>query len=168
MHFLVDLARKSLAHYFETGLVLPLPDGPSEFAQGRAGVFVTLTQAGQLRGCIGTIAPTRENILQETIYNALSAALKDPRFPPVRKAEWPSLTFEVSVLHAPEPIQSTDQLDPKQYGVIVTSGHHRGLLLPDLEGIDTIEEQVTHAKYKAGLSANATVELQRFKVDKFT
>jgi AmmeMemoRadiSam system protein A len=132
-------------------------------------VFVTLHTAstGELRGCIGTIEPACDSLAQEVIGNAISAATRDPRFPPVAPAELADLRIDVSVLYLPETIQSVEQLDPKVYGVIVRCGWRRGLLLPDIDGIDDAATQVRYARLKAGIGPNEPVELQRFKVEKY-
>lgn len=162
----VRLARQSLEHYLRTGRVLPVPDPlPPELA-GRAGAFVSLKKHGSLRGCIGTIGPTRENLAQEIIYNALAAGLEDPRFPPVTEEELPELQYSVDVLGEPEPTTMAG-LDPEVYGVIVSRGRRRGLLLPDLEGVDTVEEQVAIARQKGGIGPDEPYQLERFKVTRY-
>jgi len=159
------LARRSLEHKISTGRELPLPDGlPDELYRNRAGVFVSLHKNGRLRGCIGTIAPTTGNIASEIIQNAISAGLKDSRFDPVTASELPYLTYKVDVLSAAEPISGPGELDVKRYGVIVSSGARRGLLLPNLEGVDTVQEQISIARQKAGISSTAPVKLERFEV----
>lgn len=135
------------------------------FQEQQAGVFVTLKQQGELRGCIGTIQPVQINVLQEVIANAISAGTQDPRFAPVSASELESLVYSVSVLHEPEFIQSISALDPSQYGVIVSTHHKRGLLLPQLEGITDAEQQVFYARQKAGILPYETISLSRFKVD---
>lgn len=166
---LPDLARQVVETFVQTGQPPDLPvEGLSNFRQQQAGVFVTLkTRDGQLRGCIGTIAPVYSNILEETLQNAISAASRDPRFRPVQPQELKELAYSVSVLHPPEQIFTTEALDPRKYGVIVASHGRRGLLLPDLEGINTVNEQVQHAMYKGGISPTERVELYRFQVDKY-
>jgi len=167
LSFPARLAKESLEHYLRTGRILPVPkDLPPEMER-RAGVFVSIKKFGQLRGCIGTISPVRSNIAEEIIYNALSAGLEDPRFPPVRAEELPYLEYSVDVLEEPEPVNSLEDLDPRVYGVIVSSGPRKGLLLPDLEGIDTPEEQVTIAKRKAGIGPNEPCRLARFRVTRY-
>lgn len=162
----VRLARQSLEHYLRTGKVLQVPDPlPPELA-GRAGAFVSIKKHGNLRGCIGTIAPTRANLAEEIIYNALAAGLEDPRFPPVTVEELPDLTYSVDVLNEPEPATMAD-LDPRVYGVIVSCGRRRGLLLPDLEGIDTPQEQVAIACQKAGIKPDEPYCLERFTVTRY-
>lgn len=162
----VRLARLSLETYIRQGCTLQdLPaDLPAVLTQRAAGVFVSLHKEGQLRGCIGTISPTAENVAKEIIQNAVSAGTRDPRFPPVRGDELDKLEYSVDVLTQPEPVQSPEQLDPKQYGVIVCYGHKRGLLLPDLDGVDTVEEQIAIARRKGGIREEDPYTLQRFKV----
>lgn len=132
----------------------------------RAGCFVSLHSDGQLRGCIGTIAPVCDSLAEEIRRNAVEAATRDPRFPPVVPDELDALDIKVDVLHEPEPVDSLDDLDPKVYGVIVASGYRRGLLLPDLEGVDTVEDQVSIAMRKAGISPGEPICLERFRVDR--
>ncbi|MDK2816359.1 MAG: hypothetical protein PWR22_988 [Moorella sp. (in: firmicutes)] len=162
----VRLARQSLEHYLRTGKVLPVPEPLPQELAGRAGVFVSIKKHGSLRGCIGTIGPTRANLAEEIIYNALAAGLEDPRFPPVTVEELPELQYSVDVLSEPEPATLAD-LDPKVYGVIVSCGRRRGLLLPDLEGIDTVEEQVAIARQKGGIGPDEPYQLERFKVTRY-
>ncbi|MDD2968403.1 MAG: AmmeMemoRadiSam system protein A [Lachnospiraceae bacterium] len=160
-----DLARQSLEYYFRMRKPMPLMETlPKELLNERAGAFVSLKKFGQLRGCIGTISPTAENLGEEIIQNAISAAMSDPRFSPVSEQELKDIMISVDVLGRAHPIESTDQLDVKRYGVIVTNGCRRGLLLPDLEGVDTVEEQVAIAKRKAGIAEDEEVSIQRFEV----
>ena len=119
---------------------------------------------------MGTFMPSQENVALEVIHNAISAATRDPRFPPVRPHELAGLDVKVDVLSTPEPVSGPEELDPRRYGVIVQAaqGWRRGLLLPDLEGIDTVEEQIRICRYKAGIGAGEAVELQRFEVERYT
>lgn len=133
----------------------------------RAGVFVSLKKNGELRGCIGTISPTCNNVIKEIIQNAISAGLKDPRFDPVRPEELSQLVYSVDVLGEPQNVSSMKELDARRYGVIVTRGFRRGLLLPDLEGVDTPEEQISIALRKAGISAGDNYSIQRFEVIRY-
>lgn len=159
------LARKALEHYAETGEVLSeLPALPEEMIRERAGVFVSIHKHGKLRGCIGTITPVCKNIAQEIIQNAVNAGIRDPRFNRVQKDELEMLEYSVDVLQEPEPVESMEELDVKEYGVIVSKGRQRGLLLPNLEGVDTVEEQVAIARRKAGIAWDDEVELERFRV----
>lgn len=161
----VRLAREALEHYIQTGERISLPQGlPHELYDGRAGAFVSLKIDGSLRGCIGTIMPVQSCMGEEIIENAISAAVEDHRFSPVEPDELPLLTYSVDILGEPEPIQSMDQLDVKRYGVIVESGLKRGLLLPDLAGVDTPQDQVRIALEKAGISSRANYAMERFEV----
>lgn len=161
----VALARKSLELYVADGTVIEMPDVlPAEMANRRAGVFVSIKKSGQLRGCIGTIAPTRKNIAEEIIHNAISSGTEDPRFNPVQEEELDSLVYSVDVLGEPEPIGSIDELDVKRYGVIVRAGRRSGLLLPDLEGVDTPRKQVLIALQKAGIDPSEKYSMERFEV----
>ena len=165
----VRLAWRSVERYVlhRQALKTPddLPDGlPDELTQTRAGAFVSIHRQGRLRGCIGTIAPTRDTLAAEIIQNAVSAASRDPRFDPIRPDELSELTISVDVLGAPEDIASEAELDVKRYGVIVSRGHRRGLLLPDLDGVDTPAQQVDIARRKAGIGPREPVVLQRFEV----
>ena len=161
----VHLARQSLEDYILHHKTMPIPAGlPSQMLKTRAGTFVSLHKNGQLRGCIGTIAPITDCIAQEIIQNAISAASRDPRFHAVTAAELAELEYSVDVLSAAEEIAFARDLDVKRYGVIVKSGHKLGLLLPNLDGVDTVEEQIAIAKQKAGIDENEPVSLQRFEV----
>lgn len=164
----VKLARETIENYIKQGkIITPPKDLPEEMINQKAGVFVSLKKFGDLRGCIGTFMPTQENIAQEIIKNAISAAVDDPRFPPVTVSELEDLSISVDVLSAPEEVKDISQLDPKKYGVIVSSGYKKGLLLPDLEGVDTAEYQIDIAKRKAGIYPDEKVKLYRFEVKRF-
>lgn len=162
----VKLARRSLETYVKTGQRLTsLPeDLPAEMTTQQAGAFVSLHKNGQLRGCIGTIAPTCENLAWEIVQNAISACSRDPRFSPVRPNELDELEYSVDVLGAPEPVDSPAALDPKTYGVIVSCSGRRGLLLPDLDGVDSVEAQLSIALQKGGIRENEPYKIERFKV----
>lgn len=166
----VKLARLSLETFVKTGKRLKrLPDGlPVEMTGRTAGAFVSLHAHGQLRGCIGTTEPTTESVAWEIVQNAVSACARDPRFVPVGVGELDSLEYSVDVLGQPEPISSPDQLDVKKYGVIVSCGGRRGLLLPDLEGVDTVEQQIDIARQKGGISSREKYTLERFEVVRHT
>lgn len=166
---IVALARASVESIVARGAVFPLPaDAPEELTGRRAGAFVSLHEHGQLRGCIGTIAPVRKSLAEEVIRNGVAAATEDPRFAPVRPEELPHLEYSVDVLGEPETVDNLEQLDPERYGVIVTRGHRRGLLLPDLEGVDTVFDQIAIAKQKAGIRPDEQVHLERFEVVRHT
>jgi AmmeMemoRadiSam system protein A len=146
----------------------PSPGTSAEMTRRKAGVFVTLKQHGRLRGCIGTIHPVSENVALEILRNAISSGVEDPRFAPVTQEELTTLTYSVDVMGDPEPIDTPDKLNVKRYGDIVTRGGRRGLLLPILEGIDTVEEQIAIAKQKAGIPLRETCRLERFEVVRHT
>ena len=161
----VKLARASVEAWVLRRERIPAPkDLPEEMLARRAGAFVSLHRNGQLRGCIGTILATRKNVAEEIIRNAVSACSCDDRFTPVRAEELAGLEISVDVLSAPEPVASMAELDVKRYGVIVSRGLKRGLLLPDLDGVDTVEEQVEIARRKGGIRADEPYELERFEV----
>lgn len=141
-----------------------MTDLPPEMLHQQAGAFVSIHEHGRLRGCIGTIAPVTESLAQEIIDNAVSAATRDPRFNPITPDELEWLEISVDVLGEPEQISSRDELDVKRYGVIVTSGSRRGLLLPDLDGVDTVDQQVDIAMRKGGISPRDMYRLERFEV----
>ncbi|MCR5764230.1 MAG: AmmeMemoRadiSam system protein A [Treponema sp.] len=161
----VKLARASAENYVRNGTVLEMPDWvPEELLNVRAGAFVSVHKFGTLRGCIGTIASTQENLALEIIQNAVSAVSRDPRFKPVEESELKYLEISVDVLGEAEKISSPAELDVKKYGVIVESGYKRGLLLPDLDGVDTVEQQVSIARRKGGISPDEKADLYRFQV----
>lgn len=161
----VALARKTLEAYVREGRKIPVPGGlPSEMLEDRAGVFVSIKKYGQLRGCIGTISAVRKNIAEEIINNAISAGTQDPRFDPVEPNELGNLTYSVDILMKPEAISSMSELDVLKYGVIVRSGMRSGLLLPNLEGVETPERQVAIALQKAGIRQDEKYKMERFEV----
>lgn len=160
----VRLARLSLETYVKTGKYAGLPAGlPGDMTERRAGAFVTLKKDGMLRGCIGTFEPAGASVAEEILRNAVSAGLHDPRFDPVTEDELPELVYSVDVLERPEPVASAAELDPERYGVIVENGERRGLLLPDLAGVATAEEQISIARGKAGIGPREPVRLYRFR-----
>ncbi|MGD9552012.1 MAG: AmmeMemoRadiSam system protein A, partial [Candidatus Caldatribacteriota bacterium] len=164
----VQLARQSIIYYLKNKKRLSLPDNlPPELTEKRAGVFVSLKKNGKLRGCIGTFLPTQDNIALEIIENAISAAVHDPRFSPVTLDEVEKLTISVDILSAPEEVKDISELDPKKYGIIVSHGYKKGLLLPDLEGVDTVEQQIDIARQKAGIYVNEDFKIERFEVKRY-
>jgi len=164
----VRLARETIENYIKQGkTITPPPDLPEEMVNQRAGVFVSLKKFDDLRGCIGTFMPTQENIAQEIIRNAISAAVDDPRFSPINASELEDLSISVDILSAPEEVKDVSQLDPKKYGVIVSSGYKKGLLLPDLEGVDTVEYQIEITRRKAGIYPDEKAKLHRFEVKRY-
>lgn len=163
----VRLAIDAIEAYVRHGKIPSPPTDPPPRMKERAGVFVSLKKEGGLRGCIGTFVPTEQDIAHEVIANAIKAASADPRFSPVREEELSQLCYSVDLLSEPEQCGRED-LDPKQYGVIVESGWRRGLLLPDLEGVETAEEQLDIARMKAGIEPEEPVTLYRFAVERHT
>jgi len=172
-HPLVELARRTIETFVRTGQRIAPPRELSDDMRQRAGAFVSLHRCGELRGCIGTIEPVEDNLAAEIIQNAISAATRDPRFPAITPDELEGLDVKVDVLGEPEPIQGPDELDPKRYGLIVESVAHpwrRGLLLPDLEGIETVEQQMYWTRvHKAGIrDPSEPVRMYRFEVRRYT
>lgn len=185
MHLLAKLAKEAVETFIKEGKIIPIPqDFPKEFFEKRAGVFVTIEKEGKLRGCIGTYLPTRPNIIEETIKNAIAAATEDWRFGPVTKEELPFLSYTVSILGLPEEIKDLKELNPKKYGVLVKTFplvfpnqeyvldglfekeivSKTGLLLPDIEGVETVEQQIAIACQKAGIDPKK----ERFYIYRFT
>ncbi|MDY0119356.1 MAG: AmmeMemoRadiSam system protein A [Clostridia bacterium] len=164
-HSYTTLARESITHYLETRQLLEIPAyAPEELLDRQAGCFVTLYKDGKLRGCIGTIEPQQDTLAEEIIRNAVSSATEDPRFPSVKKEELEHIAVSVDVLGVPEKIDSKESLDPKRYGVIVSLRRRRGLLLPNLEGIDSADEQLDIALQKAGIYPDEPYQMERFLV----
>ena len=163
---LVKYARQVVESFIK-GEQLDRPEDLQEYLHEQAGVFVSLKKHGQLRGCIGTTEPTQANVLQEVKENAISAATRDPRFGPVTVDELADLVYSVDLLKPSEPVSGIEGLDPKRYGVIVKSGYRTGLLLPNLDGVETAAEQVEIAKKKAGIGRDEPVKLERFEVIRY-
>jgi uncharacterized protein len=167
MHPIVELAKKSVETFIRENRIIDPPDNLPTEVQGKSGVFVSIKKHGELRGCIGTYSPCRDSVAMETIDNAVAASTKDPRFPPVREDELKELSYSVDVLSSPDKVKHVGELDPKKYGIIVVSGFSRGLLLPDLEGVDTVEEQIRITKMKAGILPGEETEIYRFEVKRY-
>lgn len=167
MHPIVALAKETVENYVKTGKRLAPPKTLTPEMQKRAGVFVSIHIKGDLRGCIGTFEPQERNIAEEVISNAISSATHDPRFEPVTEDELNDLDYSVDVLTEPEPVPDETHLDPKKYGVIVQAGWRRGLLLPDLEGVDSAAYQIDICRQKGGIGPNEPVRLYRFEVKRY-
>jgi len=163
---LVDLARRTIETYVLENRRIELSENMA--GGGKAGVFVSIKKHKQLRGCIGTLQPVTEDVFHEVVENAISAATRDPRFPPVTSEELEELEISVDVLSLAEPVRNITLLDPGRFGVIVKSGGRTGVLLPDLEGIEDAESQVSIARRKAGIGEDDPVELFRFEVKRHT
>ncbi len=166
VHPVVKLARQAVESYIKGGQIIQPAELTPEMKE-RAGVFVSLKKHGQLRGCIGTFEPSRMNVGEEIVRNAIQSATGDPRFNPVRPEELDELDYSVDILTSPEPVESKSALDPKKYGVIVESGYRRGLLLPDLGGVNTADMQIDICRQKAGIGPNEPVGLYRFEVRRY-
>jgi len=167
MHPVVRLARNAIEEYIRSRRAIPVPETLSPEMEERAGVFICLKKDGQLRGCIGTFMPSCKNVAEEIIKNAICAASQDPRFSPVAAEELGSLEYSVDILSPPEKVQGLKDLDPKRYGVIVAKSGMRGLLLPDLEGVTTPEDQIRIAKMKAGIGPRENADIYRFEVKRY-
>lgn len=160
----VELAKRTIKDYTENGIKPVYEDIPEELLTNEAATFVSLKKDGQLRGCIGTLMPTQDNVAEEIIQNAISACSKDPRFSPVTKDELDNISYSVDVLEKPVLVSSIEELDPKEFGVIVRNGFRSGVLLPDLEGVDTVEDQLYIAMQKAGIDIEEPIEVEKFRV----
>lgn len=163
---LAKLARETVENYIKNGKTDKPKELTSEMKE-KAGVFVSIKKNGELRGCIGTFEPTTGSVAEEVVRNAVSSAIDDPRFHPITADELKDLDYSVDVLTSPVPVKSKDELDPTKYGVIVAAGWRRGLLLPDLEGVDTVEEQIAICRQKAGIAPNEPVQLYKFEVKRY-
>ncbi len=161
------LARQAVEHYVRHGNLLEPPTSPSPLLKDPGAAFVTLRLRQALRGCIGTLGPTKPTLAHEIITNAVAAASSDPRFPPVASSELAVLLYEVDILGALEPIPDEGHLDPEQYGVVVEAGRRRGVLLPAIEGVTSPRQQVAIARAKALIRPDQAVTLHRFTVTRF-
>ncbi len=165
----IKLARDAVETYIRTGKIMAPPvDLPNKMSGRKAGVFTSIhTDSGELRGCIGTFLPCQKSITLEIIHNAISAATQDPRFPPITEDELPNLIYSVDILSEPKPVNDISCLNPKACGLIVsTPDGRRGLLLPDLEDVDKVEQQIEICRQKGGIDTNEPVTLYRFTVER--
>lgn len=166
MHPLVRLAKRTVESYVKKGKVVQAKRLTPEM-KPRAGVFVSIHKGGELRGCIGTIEAQRKNIAEEIIANAIASASRDPRFYPITADELDQLEYSVDILTKPEPVKGQKQLDARRYGVIVEAGGRKGLLLPDLEGVYSVDYQIDICRQKAGIDPDEPVKLFRFEVKRY-
>jgi AmmeMemoRadiSam system protein A len=166
LHPVVKLAKDTVEQYIKHGKITR-PQNLTDEMKEQAGVFVSIKKHGNLRGCIGTFEPTQDNIAEEIMHNAISSATQDPRFPGIRESELDELEYSVDILTPPKPVADKSKLNVKKHGVIVQCGWRRGLLLPDLEGVDTLEQQVDICRMKAGIAPDEPVELFSFEVRRY-
>ena len=166
-HLLTRLVREAVETFVRHGRVIEPEELSGEMLE-RAGAFVSIKKRGELRGCIGTLEATQANLALEVVRNAIDSATRDPRFEPVAPEELDQLSYSVDVLSPTEPVAGPEELDPKRYGIIVRLGLRRGLLLPDIEGVNTVEEQISIVKAKAGILPEESPELLRFTVRRYT
>jgi AmmeMemoRadiSam system protein A len=166
-HPLVQLAQAAIREYLLCDRVLTPSPSITQEMQGKAGVFVSLKKYGRLRGCIGTISATTGNLAEEVIQNAIRAASRDGRFPPVQENELDQLDCTVDVLSPLEPVRDVHELDPKTYGVLVRDGSRKGLLLPDLPEVTSAQQQLAIAKEKAAILPHESCTLFRFQVKRY-
>jgi MEMO1 family protein len=165
--FEARLAKEAVESYVRDGRIIDLPSNVPVSSASPGGVFVSLKEHGELRGCIGTIEPQQESVAAEIIRNAISAAVGDPRFKPVSAEELNNIDYSVDVLGQHEPIGDITELDPSRFGLIVEARGRRGLLLPDIEGVNTFEEQLNICRRKAGLGPEEEVKMYRFTVTRY-
>lgn len=171
-HPLVRLAKKAVENYIKNRKIIsPSSDLPKEFLGKKAGIFITIEKKGELRGCVGTFLPTKENIAKEVIKNAIASATKDNRFLPISKEELPYLSYTVYILSPPQLIKDLKDLNPKKYGILIKSmdfPSKSALLLPNLRGIDTIEKQIFIACQKGGIDfKREKILIFRFTAQKY-
>jgi len=169
-HPLVRLAAEAISAFLRRQQIIEPPESlffevPAALLP--AGVFVCLKREGRLRGCIGTTEPIRKTMAAEVIEIAIGAATRDPRFPPLEWAELDDLEISVDVLGPSERVSSLEALDPRRYGIVVRSGERHSVLLPDLEGINSVAAQVEAAREKAGLGSDEVIELLRFEATRY-
>jgi len=166
-HPYVSLAQESIHHYLNYSEKLSCPNPLSTDLNSRSGAFVSIKKLRQLRGCIGTLEPCEPNLAMEIIENALKAALHDPRFSPITTEELQDLTYSIDVVRPLEKVPDASALDPKIYGLVVRSNGKQGVLLPDLDGVDSIEKQIQICRSKGRIADDEAIEMYRFKVERF-
>lgn len=170
LHPIVELAKETVEKYIRDRET-PRPEIRTPEMAERAGAFVSIHKHGQLRGCIGTFEPTQPNVAQEIVRNAIASATRDYRFfpdpGPVSEEELPELTYKVDILSTPEPVRDKSELDSKRYGVLVVTGDKKGILLPDLPGVISVDQQLDIARSKAGIRPDEQADVYRFEVRRF-
>ena len=169
MHPYVKLAIQAVRHFLLKGEILPCPDSLPNEMNRQLGTFVSIKKKinGELRGCIGTVSPNQDNLAKEIIQNAVNAATRDPRFIPIVINELDQFLFSVDVLTPLEFIDKPEQLNPKQYGLSIKYGKHQGILLPNLEGIDSVQRQIYLCLKKGNIKKNVDYQMYRFEVERY-
>ncbi len=163
-----DLARQAVNYYLQKGKKMDPPPELPKYLQEKRGAFVSIKKkSGELRGCIGTLKPTQPNLAMEIIENAIGAATADPRFTAITAEESTDLIFSVDVLMPPQVVSSLRELDHREYGIIVEKDGRKGVLLPDIPGVDSVEEQLTIARMKAGIKYDEDITIKKFRVDRY-
>ncbi len=178
MNPFTNLAKKTVENFVRTGEKNDPPkDLPKEMLSSKAGVFVSIHKnstddnsqtVDQLRGCIGTFLPTKDNVAYEIIFNAIAAASHDTRFSLIKEDELKNLSYSVDVLSEPKPVSRIEDLDPKKYGILVKSENGKSaLLLPDLEGVDTTEKQLAICCTKGNINPKEEkISIFKFEVER--
>ena len=163
----IALATKAVKHFVESGEISPCPENLPNELKIQSGTFVSIKRKSRLRGCIGSVLPQTENLAKEIIQNAIYAASRDPRFSPILKSELPDLTFSIDVLSSPEKVKSITELDCRRFGVIVKHDGQQGILLPNLDGVDTVKKQIQICLEKARLKKESPFEIFRFESKRY-
>ena len=167
-HPYVKLAIQAVHHFLSKGETLPCPRPILDGMNRQSVTFVSIkTKTNELRGCIGTVKPSQNNLAKEIIHNAVNAATRDPRFKPLEIEELDHLVFSVDVLTPLELVNRPEQLNPKQYGLSIKYGERQGILLPDLEGIDTTQRQIELCLKKGNIKKTARYQMYRFEVKRY-
>ena len=168
-HSYVKLAVEAVRYYLLEGELLSCPSPLPNGMEDQSGVFVSIKTKNnhKLRGCIGTVTPSQDNLAKEIIQNAVNAATRDPRFKAITREELDKLSFSVDVLTPLEAIDSPDQLNPQRYGLSIRSNNQQGILLPDLKGVDTTTKQIDICLKKGNIPKNAPFQMYRFEVERY-
>ena len=168
-HSYVKLAVEAVRYYLLEGELLSCPSPLPNGMEDQSGVFVSIKIKNnhKLRGCIGTVTPSQDNLAKEIIRNAVNAATRDPRFKAITREELDELSFSVDVLTPLEAIDSPDQLNPQRYGLSIRNNNQQGILLPDLKGIDTVKKQIDICLKKANIPKDSAYQMYRFEVERY-
>lgn len=165
-----ELAKIAVEKYLMEGKIV-VPLRIKGITSKKAGVFVTISnKKSGLRGCVGTVPPSvdSESIGNEIVQVAILSATKDDRFLSINKNELKDLTYSVDILETPVTVKSTEELNPKIYGVVVFSGNNAGVLLPDIKGVNDVKTQIKFARQNGNIQENEKItKIQKFKVKRF-